>query len=1125
MAKKKANTKQKPQAQESIKDDFLIVGLGASAGGIQALQEFFRHVPADSGMAYVVILHLSPDHDSKLAEVLQQAAAIPVSQVTEKVTVKANHVYIVPPDKHLTMQERSISVSPNISIEDRRAPVDIFFRSLADSLGTQAVCVVLSGTGANGSMGLKRIKEQGGTAFVQNPREAEFNEMPRNSIATNLVDEVLRVAEIPGKIIAYSKRTSTIQIEVDPKTRDEYQELALREIFTHLRMRTGHDFTNYKRPTLLRRIERRISIRNLGDLSAYVKLLKSNADETSALLKDLLISVTNFFRDKAGYEVIEKDIIPRIIDGKSAGQQVRIWVAGCATGEEAYSLAMLCAEKTLGVIDAPKIQIFATDIDEAAVATAREGLYTINDAVDVSAERLRHFFNKEGEHYRVRREIREMILFSNHNFIKDPPFSHLDLISCRNVMIYLNNVAQERTLETFHFALNPGSFLFLGTSESVDGGSDLFATHNRDAHIYQSRQIVARSYPVPESVPTFNFGQNTNLTTQSEKKALERITFSDLHHRLLDEYAPPSLVINEENSIVHLSNSAGKYLHISGGEITQDLLKLVKDELRLELRSALYQAVQRRTAVEARGLKVKIDERIETINLHVRPVLRHDDTARGFILVLFEPVTGNEDNKEVVLSPDDPISRHLEEQLERVKSELKNSIEQHEVQKEELKASNEELQAMNEELRSAAEELETSKEELQSINEELRTVNQELKVKIEEATLSSNNIQNLINSADVATLFLDRRLRVSLFTPATRNIFNFIPSDYGRPLTDITNKLIHDGLLADAETVLKKLTVIEREVSTKDGLYYMMRVLPYRTAEDHINGVVITFYDITERRKMYEALSASEEKLRQFNASLEHEVEESRQDLFEKNQQLNHTIAQLKSFNYLASHDLREPLRKIQTYVNLIEQKKPEGKSLDTYLNSINEASKRMNQLIEDLLDYSKLSQANEGFQPVDLNAILEGVKTDYEISINEKNAVIENDALPTIDAITFQMHQLFANVIGNALKFNEGKPVIKIKARTVIGNEIKDQKGLDPKKKYAEIRISDNGIGFDNKYEEKIFEVFQRLHTQSEYKGTGIGLSIVQKIVMNHHGFIRADGEAGKGAVFTLYLPLSLEL
>ncbi|SEL53306.1 PAS domain S-box-containing protein [Chitinophaga rupis] len=846
------------------KDDFLIVGLGASSGGVQALKEFFEHVPASTGMAYVVILHLSPDHDSKLSELLQQVSRIPVIKVTEKTRVEPDHVYVVPPNQHLTMMDEHILVSVNMEVEDRRAPVDIFFRTLASSHGPRAVCVILSGTGANGSMGLKRIKENGGAAFVQNPREAEFNEMPRNAIATDLVDDVMPVAAIPEKIIAYKESLDTVRIPIDTEKRPEAQQHALREIFAQLRTRTGHDFSNYKRPTLLRRIERRINIRNLPDLPSYADYIQLNPEETVALLKDLLISVTNFFRDRKAFDAIERDILPKIIEGKQPEDQLRIWVAGCATGEEAYSLAMLCAEKALGTANMPKVQIFATDIDEAAIAQAREGIYTINDAADVPPERLRRFFVKEGDGYRVRREIREMILFASHNFIKDPPFSHLDLISCRNVLIYLNHSAQERVMETFHFALRPGGFLFLGSSESATGASDLYNIFSREHHIFQSRHLKLHAYPVPESVPSFQFKQPDmpNSTIERAQGNMERITVSELHQRLLEQYAPPSVVVNEEYDIVHLSERAGRYLQITGGEPSQNLLKLIKPELRLELRSAFYQSMQRKMPVEARGLKVTVEERTETINIHVRPVLREDDKARGYILVVFERTADEEAKKEVVLTTDEPIARQLEEELMRVKAQLRASVEQHEFHAEELKASNEELQAMNEELRSAAEELETSKEELQSINEELRTVNQELKVRIEETTLANNNLQNLIKSADIGTIFLDRSLRIALFTPPIRSIFNLIPNDIGRPLSDITHRLSYNNLMADAEYVLDKLLPVEHEIRNADGRLFMMRLLPYRTSEDLINGVVITFFEITERKHAEEALRKSEERYR-----------------------------------------------------------------------------------------------------------------------------------------------------------------------------------------------------------------------------------------------------------------------
>nr|WP_295926746.1 CheR family methyltransferase [uncultured Dyadobacter sp.] len=609
----------------------LIVGIGASAGGVEALVEFFENVPAASGLAYVVILHLSPDYDSRLTEILRQVAMIPVSQVTENARIQADHIFVVPPNQHLQMQDGHITVSPNLRQEERRAPVDIFFRSLAESHGPRAIGVILSGTGANGSMGLKRIKENGGSIFVQNPREAAFSEMPRHAIATNLVDDIMPVAQIPAKLISYRDRRGTVSIRAEAGLRPEDQQQALREIFTHLRLRTGHDFSNYKRPTLMRRFERRINVRNLPDLPAYAAFLRENPEEAQALLKDLLISVTNFFRDDKSFLAIEKDILPLLLREQGRDGVVRIWVAGCATGEEAYSLAMLMAEMTMDVIDAPKVQIFATDLDEAAIAVAREGRYTLNDAADIPPERLRRFLVADGEDFKVRQEIREMVLFAHHNMLKDPPFSRLDLITCRNVLIYFNNAAQERVMETFHFALKPGGYLFLGLSETADVAGDLFANVSREHHIYQ-RRPVSISYPVPESTFLAPTGRKAGpeAPLPNDNRSLQsRLNFGDLHQQLLEQYAPPSIIVNEEYDILHLSERAGIYLHIAGGEPSKNLLKLIRPELRLELRTAFYQAVQQKANVEAPNLRVRLDDRTQVLTLHVRPVLDDDSTARG----------------------------------------------------------------------------------------------------------------------------------------------------------------------------------------------------------------------------------------------------------------------------------------------------------------------------------------------------------------------------------------------------------------------------------------------------------------------------------------------------------------
>ena len=850
----------------SNKDNhFLIVGIGASAGGVAALRTFFEQVPADSGIAYVVILHLSPNHDSQLAEVLGSVAKIPVQQVTEKITVEPNHVYVIPPNQHLTMQAGDIVVSPNLQISERRAPVDIFFRTLAESHKSHAVAVILSGTGANGSMGLKRVKENGGAVFVQNPREAQYSDMPRNAIATELVDEIMSVAEVPGKIIAYKNSIGTVDIPVAQPLLEEEQQAALRDIFTQLHLRTGHDFSNYKRATILRRIERRINVRGLSSLSTYTTFLNETPEETQALLKDLLISVTNFFRDREAFHYLETTVIPRLIQNKKADEPLRIWIAGCATGEEAYSIAMLLAEQMEDKREAPLVQIFATDIDETAIATARDGWYTLNDAADVSPDRLRRFFTPEAEGYRIKRDLRESILFALHNVIKDPPFSRLDMITCRNMLIYFNGTAQNRVMETFHFALKPGSFLFLGSSESVDGANDLFASVSKQFQVFQSREAAKRTIPLPDnSYPSFQArlpvfdGKETKTKTEQETRALERMSLGDLHQRLLEQYAPPSLVVNENHEVVHISESAGRFLQISGGEPTNDVLRLICPEIRLELRTALYQAVQNGANVEVKNLTVQTNGHSELINLHVRPVFHPNDTARGFTLVVFETSAEKDRKKDVIeINPAaaGTVMQQMEEEIINLKLQLRSTNEQFEVQTEELKASNEELQAINEELRSAAEELETSKEELQSINEELITVNQELKIKVEEISHANNDFRNLINSTDIGTIFLDRHLRVKMFTPAIRSIFNLITADLGRPLSDINAKLEYAELERDVDMVVEKLQTIEREVKVMDGGTYLMQISPYLTAEDYINGVVISFVNISRIVKKYKKMA------------------------------------------------------------------------------------------------------------------------------------------------------------------------------------------------------------------------------------------------------------------------------
>jgi two-component system, chemotaxis family, CheB/CheR fusion protein len=851
------------------KSDFLIVGLGGSAGSIPSFREFFRHVPPDSGMAYVVILHLSPEYESHLAEVLQATASIPVMQVREQQKVEPNHVYVIPPNQSLALSDSTLVLSEMTGFAERRAPVDIFFRTLADTHESRAVCVVMSGTGADGSMGLRRVKEYNGLVLVQDPAEAQFGEMPRNSIATGLADFVLPAAEMCSAIVSYRNQVQTTPLAIDERSADEH---ALLEVFGELRSRTGQDFANYKRATVLRRIERRLAVRGLSTLQQYARCMRTHPDEADALLRELLISVTNFFRDRHVFERLEQLVIPKLLHNRSTEDHVRVWIPGCATGEEAYSIAMLLADATANLPYMPNVQIFATDLDEAAIARARAGFYSEADTADVPPDRLRRYFVKEQNGFRIRRELRELVLFAHHNLIKDPPFSHLDFVSCRNLLIYLNVSAQQRVIGVLHFALKPGGYLLLGTAESVDAAGALFATFDKDAHIFQSR-IAARTVtmPTPRMLPASLVRPPAPATAAPPVEGHTPVLPMDLHQSLLEAYAPPSLIIDEQHSILHLSPRAGRYLQFAAGEASLNVLQVVRPELRIDLRTALLQAAQKRTTVAARRLSVQTSERAETIDVIVHPVLRDDDSGQGLFLVLFE-----ESRETVDVAPPaavEPAARQLEEELIRLKGQMRVRIEQYEVQVEEAKAANEELQAMNEELRSTAEELETSQEELQSVNEELQTVNQELKVKIEEISQANNNMRNLMSSTEIGTIFVDRGLRVKLFTPPVTDIFNLIPADIGRPLLDINSRLIGgENLNANIERVLDRLHAIEQEVETRDGLWYLMRMVPYRTAEDRIEGVVLTFVEITKRLR-------AEKDLRRSREELEHRVTERTSEL------------------------------------------------------------------------------------------------------------------------------------------------------------------------------------------------------------------------------------------------------
>lgn len=844
-----------------------VVGIGASAGGLRALLEFFEALPAHTSMAFVVVVHLAPDHVSNLPELLQKATTMPVLQVTQPTAIEPDHVYLIAPSLGLTMVDDSLRVEQNRPGEGRRAAIDLFFRTLAEAHRERAIGIVLSGAGSDGSAGLARVKEMGGITFAQDPAEAEYDSMPRSAISTGMVDFVLTAAEMPQRLLDLWLTAKEIRLpNPEPDEREqtlanEAAERALREIMVILRTRTAHDFRHYKRATIMRRIERRLQVNGITDLQAYRDYLHLHPDETQALLQDMLISVTNFFRDKESFEVLERDVLPAIFEGRNEADRIRVWSVGCATGEEAYSLAMLLQERSLKAPEGASFQIFATDIDERAITFARTGLYSDAIVNDVSPGRVRQFFSRDAAHYRIKKELREHMLFAHHNVLSDPPFSRLDLICCRNLLIYLDREAQIEILKMFHFALRPGGILFLGSSESADSVSALFSVVDKRSRIYRANMAVRGDTPMPVTLSGPLNARPVVATVQPPGR--RRFSFGDRHQRLVEQYAPPSVLVSRESEIVHLSDRAGRFLQYSGGEPSHNIVAVVRPELRVELRTAIYQALHTNRSVEARRVRIERDSRSYIVNMTARPV--HDPEANAdFVLVLFDEIEDSMSGSDTAAGDagKDPIISQLERELQRTKEQLQSTIEQSETSTEELKASNEELQAINEELRSATEEFETSKEELQSINEALTTVNAELKSKVEEAGKINDDLQNLIAANDIGTIFVDRHICIKRYTPRATDVFSIIPSDIGRSLLDITHRLEYDTLADDAAEAFASLRLIERELKSNDGRWYLARFVPYRTTEDRIDGAVLSFIDITGRRHAEEQLREGERRMR-----------------------------------------------------------------------------------------------------------------------------------------------------------------------------------------------------------------------------------------------------------------------
>jgi two-component system CheB/CheR fusion protein len=842
---------------------FPIIGIGTSAGGLEALEHFLSHVPKGSGMAFVIVQHLDPTRKGIMPELLQRITGMKVIQVKDRTLVQPNCVYVIPPNKDMSILHGVLHLLEPASPRGLRLPIDYFLRSLAQDQQEHSIGVILSGMGSDGTLGLRSIKEKGGVVLVQDPATAKFDGMPRSAIDSGLADIVAPVDDLPGRIIAYLQRiplAHTSETTLAEKTQN-----ALDKAIILLRTHTGHDFSLYKKNTFHRRIERRMGIHQIDKIADYVRYLQENSQELDLLFKELLIGVTSFFRDTAVWEELRKKVLPALIASRPDGHVLRAWVPGCSTGEEAYSLAMVFKEVTEKLKSKKKIklQVFATDLDKDAISKARQGLYPENISADVAPQHLSRFFTKDEHGCRVTAEIRAMVTFAPQSIIMDPPFTKLDLLSCRNLLIYLATEMQKKLIPLFHYSLTPGGILLLGSAETVGTFTDLFTPLNNKLRIFRRTDSVLRSEPI-DFPSSFAAPLPTGPETRPVPKpppSLQAVA----DHLVLEHYAPPALLVDEKGNILYVSGRTGKYLEPAAGRANWNIFVMAREGLRYELGNAFHQALEEKAAISVRGIKVGTNSGQQFVDFTVQRLVE-PAALRGLVMIVFTDAAAPAETSRPEKGEKTPAgSARLEElrrKYEQARMEAQTVREEMQTSQEELRSTNEEQQSTNEELQSTNEELTTSKEEMQSLNEELQTVNNELQAKVDELSRSNNDMKNLLNSTDIATLFLDKNLNVRRFTTQATKIIKLIPGDVGRPITDLASDLLYPELITDAREVLRKLGFAEKPINTGDGRWFTVRIMPYRTLDDRIDGVVITFADITVAKNL-------EAQLREKHAALE----------------------------------------------------------------------------------------------------------------------------------------------------------------------------------------------------------------------------------------------------------------
>lgn len=1072
---------------------FPVVGIGASAGGLRALENFFQSIPPAPGMAFVIITHLAPDRKSLLNEILARHTTLKVEVAHDNQPVEKDKVYILPPGAILTIADGRLRLEPTDAVDHQRKPIDIFFSSLARDQGEYAVGVVLSGSGADGVLGVKAIKEHGGVTLAQATDSSGpgFSGMPDSAIASGLVDFAIPVDAMASKLVENLGSFDAFEALLGrPRANDDGRAVAeAREaICAILFSQTGHDFSGYKTRTFMRRVQRRMQARQCEAVENYVAYLRENPDEAGLLFRDLLINVTSFFRDKDAFAALEQTVIPRLFEKKGTSDWVRVWAPGCATGEEVVSIAILLREHMAKLGVAPRVTIFATEVDEAALNAARAGRYPEALMEGVSRERRQRFFTTDPGGYIVAKEVRDLCVFSAHDILRDPPFSRMDLISCRNLLIYFKAQAQGQMFPVFHYALRPHGFLFLGMSESIGRFTDLFAPLDKKHCLFQARDagLPTRMPLVANKWRPASFGIHLPRADSARSGSQLR---QSVESRVLDQFAPPHVVVTDEGDIVYFSSRTGKWLEASPGAPTRQLLTMARKGLRLELRCALREAIENRRAVKRRDLKVESEDGgAELISLIVEP-LSDSIGNRKLFLVLFDEQGRAPSAEEVAAKTADSAdgAAGFEGELHETRDRLQSTIEEYETTLEELKSANEELVSLNEEMQSSNEELESSKEELQSLNEELQTVNHELSDKVEELDRANSDLRNVFVSTRIATVFLDQNLVIRSFTPSASELFSIIPTDAGRPLTDLATKLDYPELQADIRKVLDTGTLMERRVcaSGVDPLYYIARITPYYDMAGKISGVVATFVDIS-------GLTRSEEYVRELHAD------------------------RLRSMAEMATglaHELNQPLSAIATYLKAIRrllqlplEERPA--SIDEALDRATDQIMRAGRIIRHLREFVADGEPNMTHESLH-NLIREvfeltigGVK---DAKIQMVLALNANKDGVLVDKV--QIKQVLVNLILNA---SEAMAACQSREITIATSLVENE--------MIQIDVSDTGRGLSGLDQRDPFEPF----LTTKERGLGVGLSISRLIVEAHYGKIWARPNSAGGAVFSFTLPLA---